>query len=131
MYADLTNTPEKIVTGKDGVVIMNNFESLKGGRTLDVAGFAPETIGAGHPIIRETSTGKLKPMPINGGATAYAALPASHTYVGVLVATILKSRPFAGVMVRGTVNVVAAPYDMATIAAAVTTANPHIVFRQD
>jgi hypothetical protein len=219
MYADLTNTSESIDTGgKDSIVIVDNFQSVRGGRTLDVTGFSPTVIRAGHVIIKETATGNFKPMPVkilgaililgtlkagsgytnngtyNGvaltggsgaGATAnivvagnavtavtivnkgtgykagdilsaaaanigtsgsgfeiavasvdtsingYDALPSGHTYAHINISSILTAKPFAGLLVRGTVNYAAAPYDMTSILSAVKTAMPLIDFRAD
>lgn len=219
MYANLKNEGTNVINANDSIVIVDNFQSIRGGRTLDTAGFAPDVIKAGHVIIKETSTGNYKPMPtveatddgvatfgsvtagsgytngtyenvpLSGGsgsgalatvvvastvvstvtktkagsgykvgdvlsvpaefaggtgtggsvpvatitdvAAVYATLPASHTYAGVLIASILKAKPFAGIMVRGTINPVAAPYDFATIASAFKTAVPLIDQRAD
>lgn len=116
-------------TGNDTIVIVKVLEAIPGGKTLDVTGFSPDVIPAGHLIIEETSTGVLKPMPISGAA--YAALPASHTYKGVLISTILKAKPFAGILVRGTVNQAASFYTIASVLTAVKTALPLIRFTQD
>ena len=116
-------------TGNDTIVIVKVLEAIPGGKTLDVTGFTPDVIPAGHLIIEETSTGVLKPMPISG--TAYGALPASHTYKGVLISTILTAKPFAGIMVRGTVNKNASFYTIASVLTAVRTALPLIRFTQD
>ena len=129
--ANLNNDVEQIIGGNDNVVIVDNFQSIRGGRTLDVTGFTPAVINAGHLIIKETATGELKPMPLIVGATAYAALPAGHTYEGVLIASIVAKKPFAGILVRGTVNYKAAPFSMTSILAAVKTALPLIDFRAD
>jgi hypothetical protein len=209
--ADLTNERQELITGNDNIVIVDNFQSVRGGRTLDVTGFTPEVINAGHVIIRETATGEYKPMPVTGnngiatlgtivggsgytdgtttgvaltggsgsGATAnitvssgivtavtvanagsgyqagdvltaeiaggsgfsvpvatinaaaYEALPGGHTYAGILIASILTKRHFAGILVRGTVNPAAAPYPMTSILTAVKTALPLIDFRED
>lgn len=214
--ANLNNAAEVLDTGKDSIVIVDNFQSIRGGRTLDVTGFTPTIIKAGHVIIQSTSTGQYKPMPVNGlnsigtfgsitggssytngtytnvaltggsgtGATAnitvsggavtavninvrganyvagdvlsalaaniggtgsgfsvpvatvnpdyvYQSLPASHTYAGILVCSILTAKPFAGIMVRGTLNPVAAPGGFSTIAAAFKTAMPLIDQRAD
>lgn len=130
MYADLTNESTTVSQENDSIVIVDNFQSIRGGATLDITGFTPTVIKAGHVIIKETSTGNLKPMPI-ASASAYAALPALHTYAGVLIASILTAKPFAGILVRGTINPAAAPYDFATIAAAFKTAAPLIDQRAD
>lgn len=215
----LNNTGEEIITGNDSIVIVDNFQSIRGGRSLDVTGFKPTTIRAGHVIINETATDEYKPMPateeqvagvatvgavtagvgytngvyenvpLSGGtgtgmlatvtvaggvvtvvaktaggsgytigdvlsvpaayaggtgagasvpvatiattAGAYGALPAGHTYAGILINTILRAKPFAGIMVRGTVNPAAAPFSMTTILAAVKAALPLIDFRED
>ncbi|MDR2652257.1 MAG: hypothetical protein LBC68_08085 [Prevotellaceae bacterium] len=209
--ANLINEKQEFITGNDNVVIVDNFQSIRGGRTLDVTGVIPNVINAGHVIIKETATGNYKPMPVskedaiatlgtvtggsgytagtyNGvalqggsgsGATAnitvasgvvtgvtivnagtgykagdtltapiaggsgfsvpvattapsqYEALPAGHAYAGILIASILTKRPFAGIMVRGTVNSAAAPYPMSGILAAVKAALPLIDFRED
>lgn len=124
--ADLNNGSKAIITGNDSIVIRDNFESIRGGRTLDVTGFAPDVINAGHVIIHETATDEYKPMPVSG--SAYAALPIGHTYAGILVASVLKSKPFAGIMLRGNVNDAAAPFP---IPAAAKEALHLITFRAD
>jgi hypothetical protein len=116
-------------TGNDTIVIVKVLEAIPGGKTLDVTGFSPDVIPAGHLIIEETSTGVLKPMPVSGAA--YAALPASHTYKGVLISTILTAKPFAGILVRGTVNKNASFYTIASVLTAVKAALPLIRFTQD
>ena len=133
--ADLNNEKSEVITGNDNIVIVDNFQSVRGGRTLDVTGFTPEVINAGHVIIQVTATKEYKPMPVdlttNPAAPAYAALPSGHTYAGILIASIPTKKPFAGIMVRGTVNPAAAPYPMASILSAVKTALPLIDFRED
>lgn len=218
--ANLVNEAISNGSSKDSIVIVDNFQSIRGGRTLDVTGYAPATIQAGHVIIKETSSGNLKPMPateattsgvatvgavvpgsgytngtyenvpLSGGtgsgvlatvivaatvvssvtitkagagytvadvlevpgafaggtattlanvpvatiadtAGAYGALPAGHTYEGINIATIRTAKPFAGILVRGTVNPAAAPFSMTSILSAVKTALPLINFRED
>ena len=118
---DITSN-EKLDSGNDSIVIVKNLEVIPGGRTLDTTGFADEVIKAGHVIIERTADKELLPLPVTG------SLPNDHTYKGILVASVLKTKPFASVMVRGTVNKVAAPY---TIAGAVESALPLIRFTQD
>lgn len=129
--ANLNNDPVSLSVGNDSIVIRDNFEGIRGGRTLDVTGFVPEVIKAGHVIIKETATGEFKPMPLAAGEAAYDVLPVSHTYAGILVGTVLTARPFAGIMVRGSVNPVAAPFPMTTIQSAVSAALPLITFLAD
>ena len=101
--ANLTSK-ESIDTTNDSVVIVKNLETVAGGRTLDVTGFGDEEISAGHVIIKETATGEYKPLPTTG------TLPASHTYAGILVASIRTVNAQAAIMVRGTVNEAYAKY---------------------
>jgi len=96
--AKLTRDKTTADTSIDSVVIVKVLATLPGGRTLDVTGFADDEISAGHLIIEETSTGELKPLPVNG------TLPGSHTYKGVLIASKLTSDPRAAIMLSGTVN---------------------------
>jgi hypothetical protein len=127
--ANLTSQGPDYGTNNDTIVIVNVLETIPGGKTLDVTGFAPDVIPAGHLIIEETSTGVLKPMPVSGAA--YGSLPASHTYKGVLISTIKTSKAFAGIMVRGTVNKEASHYTISSVLSAVKTALPLIRFTQD
>lgn len=127
--ANLNDTATTVDTSNDSIVIVDNFASIRGGATLDVTGFTPAVIKAGHVIIRNTTTGDFKPMPISG--TAYAALPAGHEYAGVLINSILTKFPFAGILVQGTVNHLAGPYTITGILAAVKAALPLIDFRGD
>ena len=211
--ADLTNPIEDLITGNDNIVIVDNFQSIRGGRTLDVTGYPYNVLHAGHVIIKDAD-GKYKPMPLAGdgnivslgtivggseytddtytdvaltggtgtGAKAtivvadgavtkvtittdgkgyavgdelsatvgdtgsgfkvpvktvttvkdeYASLPEGASYAGVLIASIPVNKPLAGIMVRGTVNVNACPFDMSTILDAVKAALPLIVFTSD
>lgn len=114
--------------GWDNVVIVDNFKSKRGGASLDTTGFPKPWIRAGHVIIKQTSNGELKPMPLNGAGDAYAALPAGHTYYGILINTVRTAKAFnAGIMAQGTVNPLiiqpqAGYYDIAPILGAVQTA---------
>ena len=127
--ANLASQGNGYDTGNDSIVIVKVIEAIPGGKTLDVSSFTPDVIPAGHLIIEETATGVLKPMPISG--SDYGSLPANHTYKGVLISTILKSKPFAGIMVRGTVNQNASSYGIASVLTAAQTALPLIRFTKD
>lgn len=124
---NLNDSTSPVGDGFDNVVIVDNFKSKRGGASLDTTGFPKPWIRAGHVIIKETATGELKPMPLNTAGTAYDALPAGHTYYGILIATVRTSKPFAGIMLEGTVNPkvinpASGYYDIAPILAAVQTA---------
>lgn len=100
--ANLNGSINQVDTGNDSIVIVANIETIPGGKTLDTTGFTPEVIKAGHLVIVEDATGIHKPMPISG--TDYAAKPANHSYVGVVVLSVLTTKPLVSVMVRGTMN---------------------------
>jgi len=110
---NLNNEQQVIDTGMDSIVIVKCLETIPGGRSLDVTGFTPTVIRKGHIIIKDNAD-VYKPMPITTLGDAYDALPASHTYVGVLNASIPTNKPMAAIMVRGTVNEVASPYPVTT-----------------
>lgn len=220
VQVNLVDEAVNIDMSKDSIVIIDNQFSIPGGKSLDVTGFAPAVLNAGHVIIKETATGNYKPMPateaspagvatvgsvtagtgytngtyenvpLSGGtgsgalatvvvgstvvstvtitkagtgytvgdvlsvpgayaggtgtgasvpvasvatsSAAYDSLPAGHTYEGILVATILKKRPFAGVMLEGWVNENAVPFPMTSIKSAFLTAvGNKIKFRSD
>lgn len=137
--ANLANASTSVDTSLDSIVIVDNFQSIRGGFTLETTGFTPTVIHAGHPVIEETSTGQLKPMPVSGAA--FAALPTGHTYAGVMINSVLTDKPFAGVMLRGTINHVAFTagataskpnyYSYASILTAIKAALPNIIFLGD
>lgn len=127
MLNDLSPKKSAVVFGEDSVVIQKYISGIKGGRTLDVTGFAENVIKAGHVII--VKEGKYMPMPVSG--EAYAALPEGAAYAGVLYRSVLAAKPAASIMTWGEVNAVAVPYPMNTILAAFKTACPHIDFIKD
>lgn len=127
--ANLNNVGDAFDTSNDSIVIVSNLETIPGGRTLDTTGYAPAVIPAGHLVIEETSTGVLKPMPVSGAN--YASLPANHTYIGVVVSSVLTTKPFVSVMVRGTVNKNASKYGISSVLTAVKAALTLIRFTQD
>ena len=120
---------EVLSDGMDSIVIRKYIAGIIGGKVLDVTGIAEDVIKAGHVIIRDTQNDVYKPMPVEDGA--YASLPSNHEYVGVLVSTILTEEPLAAIMYSGEVNDEAVPYSVASIAAAMKTAIPTLVFKHD
>ena len=127
MLNDLTPNKQQVVFGDDSIVIQKYISGIKGGRTLDVTGFAASVIKAGHVII--VKNGVYAPMPVSGDA--YAALPEGAAYAGVLYRSISAAKPAASIMTNGEVNEEAVPYAMTAIATAFKTACPHIVFIKD
>ena len=128
MQNDITSKKEKVVFGNDSVVIRKYISGIPGGRTLDVSDFEPDTILAGHVIIKKTD-GNYAPMPING--EKYAELPGGASYAGVLYRSISKENPAASIMYDGVVNPELVPYQMTDILEAFKAACPHIIFEQD
>ena len=125
---NLNNDEMIIDTGLDSIVIIKCLETIPGGRSLNVEGFAPKVIRKGHVIIKEDDTEEYKPMPISTDGKNYGSLPSNHTYVGVLNASILTNKAMAAIMVRGSVNKVASPYPVTT---AIETSLPLIRFTKD
>ena len=126
-----TSNPIEYGFGTDPVVIRSHIDDLKGGVALDTTGYTEEFIKAGHVIIKTTEEGKdiYKPMPVSEGA--YGSLPASHVYVGVVVATVPTDEPFVSVLTIGEVNDKLTPYPMDSIMSAFKTAVPTIVWAHD
>lgn len=124
--ADLIREKIEVEDGLESIVIVNALGDIPGGRTLDVTDVAAGTtvIKAGHIIIA-SNKGVMKPMPLNGGGTAYGSLPANHTYVGVLKATVTVKDPRAAIVTMGQVNQAACPF---TVTDAMKTALKNIQF---
>lgn len=114
VVGSLNNQKQGFDSGNDTIVVPRVFETVIGGRTLDTTGYAPEIIKAGSVVIKEDSSGDHKPMPVNTAGDAYEALPAGHSFVGVVISTVETKKPFVGICVRGTVNEVASPYPPTT-----------------
>lgn len=125
-------TLEQTISGRDSVAIVKHIGGLAGGVTLDTTGFTDKNILSGHVVIRETATGNYKPMPVTGG-NAYAALPADHTYAGIVHASVATEKPFIGLMDNGIANevVCSSPYPLAPIKAAFQAAVPFIQWTAD
>lgn len=73
-YANLNDSSTTFDDGKDSVVIVNCQYTIRGGVTLDTTNFLQSVIRAGHVIIKETATGKYKPMPLTGYTSGIATL---------------------------------------------------------
>ena len=102
--ANLSNQKNQVDVGFDSVTIVKVLEDIPGGKSQDTTGFTPDVIKAGHLVIVEDATGIHKPMPLNGGGTGYGSKPSGHSYVGVVLASVLTAKPFVSILVRGTVN---------------------------
>jgi hypothetical protein len=90
-YANLNDASTTFDDGKDSVVIVDCLYTIRGGVTLDTTSFLQSVIRAGHVIIKETSTGKYKPMPMTGyeggvatlGTTVAGSGYTNGTYTGI------------------------------------------------
>ena len=129
--ADLTGENRTIVSGMDSIVIRHYVAGIIGGRSLDVSDYPLDVIKAGHVVIRDTNEDTYKPMPLNATKDGYAALPANHEYVGVVVCSKPKSEPMVGIMYDGEVNDVASPFPVDGIKAAIKAALPKLSFMHD
>lgn len=85
MQVALNNQSLNIINGFDSIVIVDNFQSIRGGRSLDTTNFLPPVIKAGHVIIKETATTEYKPMPASldavSGVATYGTVVAGTGYV--------------------------------------------------
>lgn len=126
MKQDLTI--KKVRIEDNSVVIKKYIKGIEGGRTLDVTDFSADVISAGHVIITD-GNGNYKPMPI--ADNAYATLPTSWKYAGILYSSVLKEKAAAAIMTWGVVNEEALPFGIADIKSAFIAACPHIEFTKD
>lgn len=126
--------------GYDALVVRENYTAMDGGVTLDTTGYPKPNIRAGHVIIKDTTTGEYKPMPLNAGGTAYAALPADHEYYGHAVNSCLTAQPHVGVTYHAKINELvgkdakaqaAGVYDLTSILSALKLALPHVIYKGD
>lgn len=125
----------------DSIIITDYFQGKRGGVTLDFTGYPRDYVRAGHVVIKETGVDDShKPMPINAGGTAYAALPADHEYYGFTVNTVEKGKVANGIAVRGNLNkkvglnagaAALGYFNVAPILAALKTALPVFTFLGD
>lgn len=131
-YADI-NHPEQIGfgMGRDGAVIRQIIDTKVGGAVLDVSDYPKKAVMQGHIIIHNATTDVYKPMPIDEATESFGTLPSGFAYYGILISTIDTDHPFAGVMLRGTVNHKAMPFDVDSIFPALKAALPNILFLAD
>ena len=101
--------------------------------TKDGKGYAVgDELSAEAAKVGGTGSGfKVPVKTVSSVKDEYASLPEGASYAGVLIASIPVNKPFAGIMIRGTVNVNACPFDMSTILDAVKAALPLVVFTSD
>lgn len=137
---DITTSSTAIGRDLDNLVVRENYTARDGGVTLDTEGYPLPYIRGGHVIIRETATGELKPMPLNGSNDGYGTLPASHTYYGHQIQTCSTDKPFVGVTYHGKINPeigtdaaaqAAGYFDLTSILSALSAALPHIIYEGD
>lgn len=110
VIASLNNEKTAFDTSNDTIVVPLVLETVIGGRTLDTTDYKPEVIKAGSIVIKEDATGNHKPMPLDADGANYGALPAGHSFVGVVISTVAKDKPFVGISRRGNTNEEASPY---------------------
>lgn len=109
-YASLNRDSYLIDDGNDSKVIIRNLAAIPGGVTLDMSNWSGDYLRAGH-IIKRDANGVYSPLGVTGSSNdTYASLEAGEEFAGVLITSILKSKPFAPVMVIGAVNAAASPY---------------------
>lgn len=128
--ADITTGDKGYDNGIDSVVIRRYTGGIAGGRTLDVSEFSDEIIRAGHVVIFDSEKGNYKPLSVESGS--YKALPSKHEYVGFVVASKPKDKPFVAILNCGEINEKALPYPLTDeMKKAIKEALPTIVFSHD
>lgn len=130
-YTNYISDPKCVVFGNDTVAITLVLETIRGGRTLNVDNYTEEVIHSGTPILVNAAGDTFIPMPVVGDGSGFAAKPSGYEYVGILIATISKNKPEAGILVRGGVNPNAAFYPTTALVAELKTALPLITFKAD
>lgn len=64
---NLSYTANTYDDGLDSIAVRDVFETIRGGRTLDMTGYTGTgVLRAGHIILRVTASGQYRPMPITG-----------------------------------------------------------------
>lgn len=106
-YASLNRDSILVDDGNDSKVIIRNLAAIPGGVTLDMSNWSEDDLRAGH-IIKKDASGVYSPLGVSDGD--YASLEEGEAFAGVLITSILKSKPFAPVMTIGEVNAAASPY---------------------
>jgi hypothetical protein len=93
---------------------------------------AGDELSAAVADIGETGSGfKVVVATVGLVNDEYDALPSGYSYAGINIFTIPTTRPMAGILVRGSVNPNAVPFDMTAILDAVKTALPLVTFLTD
>lgn len=120
-------------TGAKGTVVVTDGAVVSVVITTPGTGYVKgDSLSAAAANIGTSGTGfAVEVGTILELAVSYKALPAGHTYAGILVSTVLTRKAMAGIMTRGTVNTVASPVPLASILTALKAALPVVQFRED
>lgn len=124
---NLDNASIEVITGNDNIVVVDVSEPVYS-KALNVTGYIPDVIPGGHLLIKDTVSGDIKPMPVKTNLSGYDTLPLNHSYAGFQNGSILKSKPYGAVIVKGVINPEASVYGLSPILGDVKEALPHIVF---
>lgn len=124
--ANLIRQQVEVDDGLESIVIVNSLGDIPGGRTLDVSDLGSDVtvVKSGHILVADAN-GKVKPLGLNQAGTAYGSLPANHSYLGVLKATVSVKDPRAAILTIGQVNAAASPYP---VTSAIKSGLPNIQF---
>lgn len=123
--ANLKRTSIEVNDGLDSIVIVKDLGDIPGGRSLDVSGVASdvEFVRSGHILVQNNTTKAVSPLGVSEGA--YITLPAGHSYLGVLKASVSVKDARAAILTIGQVNAAASPYP---VTAAIKAGLPNIQF---
>lgn len=106
---NLKNDSIEIDDSLDSIAVPIVTNMIRGGRSLEVTGYPETVLKAGHVIIKETSSGDFKPMPVTkegkivtlGAITAGSGYTGAGTYTGVALTGGSGSGATADIVVAG------------------------------
>lgn len=135
-YVDHVGDLYEVDDTMDSIVIPIVEHTFRGGRSLNVTGYPEPVIKAGHVIIMQNSNEECKPMPLiiseeTNKPIGYDSLPAGHSYIGLLRASILRSKAFAAIVTAGQANPAVLPFSLEPIIEDFIEAVPLIEFKED
>lgn len=106
---NLINDQIQVDSSLDSIAVPIVTNTIRGGRSLDVSGYPEAVLKAGHVIIRETSDGDFKPMPVTtegaiqtlGTITPGSGYTGAGSYAGVALTGGTGSGATADIVVAG------------------------------
>lgn len=106
---NLINDQIQVDSTLDSIAVPIVTNTIRNGRSLDMTGYPETVLKAGHVIIRQTSNGDFKPMPVTkegkivtlGAITAGSGYTGAGTYTGVALTGGAGTGATADIVVAG------------------------------